>query len=70
MHRIGPGISLNTTNKRGYVEFQLVFYQHFSNTSLNFITTQAVTGLNFVHYDIDGHSNGTSGWFRELGCKN
>jgi hypothetical protein len=65
--RIGPDVNLNSSNRRGYVEFEIKFYQHFTNNALNFITLQPLTGLNFVHYDIDGHSNGANGWFRELG---
>jgi hypothetical protein len=65
--RIGPDVNLNASNRRGYVEFEIKFYQHFANNALNFITLQPLTGLNFVHYDIDGHSNGANGWFRELG---
>jgi hypothetical protein len=65
--RIGPDVNLNNSNRRGFVEFEIKFYQHFANNALNFITLQPLTGLNFVHYDIDGHSNGANGWFRELG---
>jgi Secretion system C-terminal sorting domain len=65
--RIGPDVNLNNSNRRGYVEFEIKFYQHFTNNALNFITLQQLSGLNFVHYDIDGHSNGANGWFRELG---
>jgi hypothetical protein len=65
--RIGPDVNLNNSNRRGYVEFEIRFYQHFTNPALNFSTLQPVNSLNFVHYDIDGHSNGANGWFRELG---
>ncbi len=65
--RIGSDVNLNASDRRGYVEFEIKFYQHFTNNALNFITLQLLTGLNFVHYDIDGHSNGANGWFRELG---
>jgi Secretion system C-terminal sorting domain len=65
--RIGPDVNLNNSNRRGFVEFEIRFYQHFTNAALNYITLQPLTGLNFVHYDIDGHSNGANGWFRELG---
>jgi hypothetical protein len=65
--RIGPDVSLGAADRRGYVEFEIKFFQRFANTALNFITTQPLTGLNFVHYDIDGFSSGTNGWFREFG---
>jgi Secretion system C-terminal sorting domain len=65
--RIGPDVNLNNSNRRGFVEFEIRFYEHFANPALNFINLQPLTGLNFVHYDIDGHSNGANGWFRELG---
>jgi hypothetical protein len=61
--RISPDVSLNNTSRRGYVEFELKFYQR---TSPTFTTLLPMTGLNFVHYDIDGSSN-ANGWFRELG---
>lgn len=61
--RISPDVSLNNTNRRGYVEFEIKFYQR---TSPAFTTLLPMTGLNFVHYDIDGSSN-ANGWFRELG---
>lgn len=61
--RISPDVSLNNTNRRGYVEFEIKFYQR---TSPTFTTLLPLTGLNFVHYDIDGSSN-ANGWFRELG---
>jgi Secretion system C-terminal sorting domain len=65
--RIGPDVNLNNSNRRGFVEFEIKFYEHFSNPTLNYATLLPLTGLNFVHYDIDGHSNGANGWFRELG---
>jgi hypothetical protein len=49
------------------VEFEIKSYQHFTNNALNYITLQPLTGLNFVHYDIDGHTNDANGWFREPG---
>ncbi len=61
--RIGPDANLNASDRRGYVEFEVKFYAH---TAPFFTMPQAMTGLNFVHYDIDGSASG-SGWFRELG---
>lgn len=61
--RISPDVSLNNTNRRGYVEFEIKFYER---TNPTFTTLVPLTGLNFVHYDIDGSSN-ANGWFRELG---
>jgi hypothetical protein len=61
--RISPDVSLNNTSRRGYVEFEIKFYHR---TNPTFTTLSPMTGLNFVHYDIDGSSN-ANGWFRELG---
>jgi hypothetical protein len=61
--RISPDVSLNGTSRRGYVEFEIKFYLR---TTPAFTTLQPMTGLNFVHYDIDGSAN-NNGWFRELG---
>jgi hypothetical protein len=61
--RISPDVNLNGTDRRGYVEFEIKFYEH---TSIPFTTLQPLTGLNFVHYDIDGSAD-NNGWFRELG---
>lgn len=61
--RISPDISLGNSDRRGYVEFEMKFYER---TSPAFTTLQPLTDLNFVHYDIDGTASG-NGWFRELG---
>lgn len=53
------------TDLRGYVEFTVTFYPHFTGTTLP--TPYAVSGLNFIHYDMDGHTVGNNGWFKEIG---
>ncbi len=62
---IRPDVNLNGTDRRGYVEFKITFFQGAGNYS----TTYAVNNLNFVSYDADGSydTNGTlaQSWFRE-----
>jgi hypothetical protein len=53
------------TDLRGYVEFTVTFYPHFTGTTLP--TAYSVAGLNFIHYDMDGHTVGSNGWFKEIG---
>jgi hypothetical protein len=53
------------TDRRGYVEFLVTFYPHFTGTILP--VPYQVAGLNFVHYDMDGHTVGSNGWFKEIG---
>lgn len=65
-----PRIKANVTNfactdLRGYVEFTVTFYPHFTGNVLP--TAYAVSGLNFIHYDMDGHTVGNNGWFKEIG---
>ena len=70
--RITPDQNLTTTDRMGYVQFTIRFY--LDNPSLpnnsypsDFSAVQALTGLNYIHYDIDGSEVGTGGWFRETG---
>lgn len=73
--RIGPGQNLNTTSRRGYVQFTAAFYKNPSgindNTNSDFSMSVPMTNLNYVHYDIDGNTensgNPSAAWFREIG---
>ncbi len=53
------------SNRTGYIEFTFTFYKQFTGTTLP--NEKNVSGLNFVHYDMDGSNVGTNGWFREIG---
>lgn len=62
---IQPDVSLNATDRRGYVQFTVSFFQGVNN----YTTTISLGGLNLVSYDADGNYN-TSGtpsqaWLRE-----
>jgi hypothetical protein len=75
--RIGPDANLNGTNRRGYVQFTMTFFRNSTginnNTNADFANSVSLTGINYVHYDIDGNdanntTTGTAGsWFRETG---
>lgn len=62
---IRPDVSLNASDRRGYVQFTLNFFQGTNN----FTTPIVLNSLNFVSYDADGNYNtgGSSSqtWFRE-----
>jgi hypothetical protein len=60
--QIKPDQNNLNSDRRGLVTFTITFYN--SLTNLQF----PLTGLRFTHYDMDGTTNGTSGWFREMGC--
>jgi hypothetical protein len=75
--------SLTTTDRRGYVQFTINFYTEAApvlagfhtgagaaaNNTADFTTAIALSNLNYIHYDNDGNTAGTSGtgWFRETG---
>jgi hypothetical protein len=72
--RITSSSNLTTTDQRGYVQFTIKFY--LENTTAgqqypaDFTTVPpfgGLTGLNYIHYDIDGSAVGSGGWFRETG---
>jgi hypothetical protein len=72
--RITPGCNLTTTDQRGYVQFTIKFYLENGTAGEQYpgdFTTPppfgGLTGLNYIHYDIDGSAVGTDGWFRETG---
>lgn len=72
--RITPDQNLTTTDRRGYVQFTIRFYIENSSAGEQYpgdYTTVpsggGLSGLNYIHYDIDGSSQGTGGWFRETG---
>ncbi len=68
---IRPDQNLTTSDRRGYVQFTIRFYNHVDNpvSDNDFVTPASLLGINYTHYDIDGvASNSTNGYqFRETG---
>ena len=72
--RITPDIDLGTADRRGYVQFTIHFYientiagQQYPGDYTTLPAGGGLQGLNYIHYDIDGSTVGTGGWFRETG---
>jgi Secretion system C-terminal sorting domain len=72
--RITAANNLTTTDQRGYVQFTIKFYLENGTAGQQYpadFTTippfGGLTGLNYIHYDIDGSTVGAGGWFRETG---
>lgn len=72
--RITPSASLAGTDIRGYVQFTIRFYvgdgvagQQYPSDYTTEPPLGGLTGLNYIHYDIDGSTVGNAGWFRETG---
>jgi hypothetical protein len=75
--RITGSGTFGTTDRRGYVEFTLRFFiengtagQQYTGAPGDDYSTpppSGISGLNYIHYDIDGSTQGTGGWFRETG---
>jgi hypothetical protein len=63
--RIRPDVSLNNSDRRGYVQFTVNFFQGANN----YTTAINIASLNFISYDADGsfESGGatSAAWFRE-----
>jgi len=57
--QIKPDKATLNSNRNGYVQFSMKFYNTATNLPAN------ITGLKFTHYDMDGHTSGSNGWFRE-----
>jgi Secretion system C-terminal sorting domain len=72
--RITPSSNLTTSDLRGYVQFTIRFYvgngtagQQYPGDFSTPPPFGGLNGLNYIHYDIDGSTVGTGGWFRETG---
>jgi hypothetical protein len=71
--RITPASNLTTTDQRGYVQFVIRFYQENGTAGEQYpgdyttVPAGGLSGINYLHYDIDGSTVGTGGWFRETG---
>lgn len=69
---ISPDQTLSSTDRAGYVQFRITFYKNTMTgvankwNANNYSETIQLTGLNYVHYDIDGTSN-ASYQLRETG---
>jgi len=66
--------SLGNSDVRGYVQFTIRFYlengtpgQQWPQDWTTIPPNGGLQGLNYIHYDIDGSTVGTGGWFRETG---
>lgn len=59
--QIAPDLTKLTSNREGYIQFSIHFYQASTNQPSN------ISGLRFTHYDMDGGTYGSNGWFREIG---
>ncbi len=60
--QIAPDQTILSSDRRGLVTFTMAFYKASNNSPAN------INGLKFTHYDMDGFANGTTGWYKELGC--
>lgn len=72
--RITPDATLTTSDRRGYVQFTMRFYvgngtagEQYPGDYTTVPSGGGLLGLNYIHYDIDGSTVGTGGWFRETG---
>jgi hypothetical protein len=72
--RITPDNTLTTTDRRGYVQFTIRFFigngtagEQWPADYTTVPSLGGLLGLNYIHYDIDGSTVGTAGWFRETG---
>lgn len=69
---IQPDQNLTNSSRTGYVQFTMSFYRNVLAGTVNkydianYTTPISLTGLNYVHYDIDGESN-SNYEFRETG---
>ena len=72
--RITADNTLTTADRRGYVQFTIRFFigngtagEQWPADYTTVPSLGGLLGLNYIHYDIDGSTVGTNGWFRETG---
>jgi hypothetical protein len=65
--RIAPDQTLSCTDRTGYVEFTVRFYLHYSGNAAPTTAAVSLNNLNFLHFDMDGGTQGNNGYFREIG---
>ncbi len=76
--RITADQNLGGSDRRGYVQFTIRFYvgngtagEQWTGVGNDYTTVpgggSGLSGLNYIHYDIDGTDVGNAGWFRETG---
>lgn len=64
--RIAPTQLLSCNDVSGYVQFTVKFYTHYSGNNAPVSSTEiAVSNLNYLHFDIDGNTQGNNGWYRK-----
>lgn len=56
---------LTAATQEGWVQFRVEF--RYNGGAMNGQLVSLASGLQFRHYDIDGHANGTTGYFKETG---
>jgi hypothetical protein len=68
--KISASSDLKNAAQSGYVQFTVTFYLHYPGNTLPpvGVAPVPVTNLNFLHFDMDGHTIGNNGYFREMGC--
>jgi hypothetical protein len=65
--RIAPDQTLSCTDRTGYVEFTVRFYLHYSGNGTPPTAAVGLNNLNFLHFDMDGGTQGNNGYFKEIG---
>ncbi|MBL7696136.1 MAG: T9SS type A sorting domain-containing protein [Ferruginibacter sp.] len=60
--QVVPDNSTLSSDRRGLITFSMTFYNSVTNLPAS------IAGLRFTHYDMDGFTNGSTGWYREMGC--
>jgi hypothetical protein len=66
--RIASDIALTCADRTGYVQFTVTFYVHtVGNAMPSSLLLVPLANPNFLHFDMDGHTVGNNGWFREIG---
>jgi Secretion system C-terminal sorting domain len=66
--RIAPNQLLSCNDVSGYVQFTVKFYTHYTGNNAPVNSTEiAVSNLNYLHFDIDGNTQGNNGWYRKTG---
>lgn len=67
---IAASTDLVNAAKSGYVQFTITFYLHYAGNTLPPVLSipVPVANLNFLHFDMDGHTIGNNGYFREMGA--
>jgi hypothetical protein len=65
--QIAPDHAVLNGNREGYVQFSIEFRKNNPGNPDHLALVNLSAGLCFRHFDVDGHTNGTNGIFREFG---